>query len=111
MLLSSRLFLAVQIDHPIQSNSKVLVTTFKVGSTVLTFKVPPLTKLYGFPMTSFPGKRTQHVHLKATTGTTCDGQLSNRKFKMLPPSERTHHFHSVPFEREFRSIYINMYMY
>ncbi|CAH8377637.1 unnamed protein product [Eruca vesicaria subsp. sativa] len=41
---------------------------------------------------SFPDKRTKHVHFKAIT---CDGQLSNRKFRKLPPSEWTHHFHSV----------------
>ncbi|CAN6825794.1 unnamed protein product, partial [Brassica oleracea] len=54
--------------------------------------LPPIIKLYGFPVTSFPDKRTKHVRLKATT---CDGQLSNRQFKELPPSEWTHHFHSV----------------
>ncbi|KAF8115069.1 hypothetical protein N665_0030s0110 [Sinapis alba] len=57
--------------------------------------LPPIIKLYGFPVTSFADKRTKHVHLKATT---CDGQLTDRKFKKLPPSEWTDHFHSVPLD-------------
>ncbi|KAF8115068.1 hypothetical protein N665_0030s0109 [Sinapis alba] len=57
--------------------------------------LPPIIKLYGFPVTSFADKRTEHVHLKATT---CDGQLTDRKFKKLPPSEWTDHFHSVPLD-------------
>ncbi|CAN7031769.1 hypothetical protein BRARA_H01002 [Brassica rapa] len=63
--------------------------------------LPPTIKFNGFPLTSFPDKPRQHVCLKATTSTssTCDDdQLINRKFKKLPPSEWTDHFHSVPLD-------------
>lgn len=64
--------------------------------------LPPIIKSHGFPLTLFPDKprNRKHVCLKATTSTspTSDGQLSNRKFKKLPPSEWTDYFHSVPLD-------------
>ncbi|WZZ09229.1 hypothetical protein YC2023_095150 [Brassica napus] len=62
--------------------------------------LPPIFKFHGFPLTAFPDKPRQHVCLKTTTSAspTSDGQLSNRKFKKLPPSEWTDHFHSVPLD-------------
>ncbi|CAN6825792.1 unnamed protein product [Brassica oleracea] len=62
--------------------------------------LPPIFKFHGFPLVAFPDKPRQHVCLKTTTSAspTSDGQLSNRKFKKLPPSEWTDHFHSVPLD-------------
>ncbi|XP_048607348.1 terpenoid synthase 9-like [Brassica napus] len=62
--------------------------------------LPPIFKFHGFPLAAFPDKPRQHVCLKTTTSAspTSDGQLSNRKFKKLPPSEWTDHFHSVPLD-------------
>ncbi|CAH8377604.1 unnamed protein product [Eruca vesicaria subsp. sativa] len=60
----------------------------------------PVFKFSGFPPTSFPDKPKKHVCIKANTSTipTSDVQLRNRKFKKLPPSEWTDHFHSVPLD-------------
>ncbi|KAG2291424.1 hypothetical protein Bca52824_038093 [Brassica carinata] len=51
--------------------------------------LPPIFKFHGFPLAAFPDKPRYP---------TSDGQLSNRKFKKLPPSEWTDHFHSVPLD-------------
>ncbi|KAJ4880982.1 Terpenoid cyclases/Protein prenyltransferases superfamily protein [Raphanus sativus] len=62
--------------------------------------LPPIIKFHGFPLASFSDKPRKHVCLRATTSSspTSEGELSNRKFKKVPPSEWTDHFHSVPLD-------------
>ncbi|KAG2318421.1 hypothetical protein Bca52824_011634 [Brassica carinata] len=62
--------------------------------------LPPIFKFHSFPPAAFPDKPRKHVCLKATPSTspTSDGQLGNRKFRKLPPSEWTDRFHSVPLD-------------
>ncbi|EOA18590.1 hypothetical protein CARUB_v10007162mg [Capsella rubella] len=68
---------------------------FSLGSTTNLF---PLRKLYGFPLTSFPGKPKKPISLKASNTLTSVDQESSRKFKKIPPSEWTHYFHSIPLD-------------
>ncbi|KAG7621164.1 Terpenoid cyclases/protein prenyltransferase alpha-alpha toroid [Arabidopsis suecica] len=70
----------------------------KLGSQIFlssSTKLCPLSKLYGFHLTSFPGKPLKHIRLKATNTLTFDDQERFRKFKKLPTSEWTHYFHSI----------------
>jgi len=70
----------------------------KLGSQIFlssSTNLCPLSKLYGFHLTSFPGKPLKHIRLKATNTLTFDDQERFRKFKKLPTSEWTHDFHSI----------------
>jgi hypothetical protein len=72
-----------------------LGSQFSLPSTTNLF---PLRKLYGFPLTSFPGKPIKRIRLKATNTLTFDDKERTRKFKKLPLSEWTHYFHSIPLD-------------
>ncbi|CAB79020.1 terpene cyclase like protein [Arabidopsis thaliana] len=70
----------------------------KLGSQIFlssSTNLWPLSKLYGFHLTSFPSKPLKHIRLKATNTLTFDDQERIRKFKKLPTSEWTHYGHSI----------------